>query len=67
MGFGFDNGWWGGTLGLSKFKTAIGKPKPVTDAYELPSSYTSAGTCLGSAGIILGCLIAFAPYCARRL
>ncbi|KAK9321371.1 hypothetical protein V1517DRAFT_374798 [Lipomyces orientalis] len=66
MGFGFYNGS-GGALGISEFKTAFGKPNPVTGAYALPSSYTSAGTDLGSTGIILGGLIEFAPYCARSL
>ncbi|KAK9428002.1 general substrate transporter [Lipomyces doorenjongii] len=63
MGFGFDNNWWGGALGLSEFKETFGKLNPITGNYYLPSSYTSAGTGLGSAGIIIGCLIA--PYCAR--
>ncbi|KAK9235055.1 hypothetical protein V1525DRAFT_435052 [Lipomyces kononenkoae] len=63
MGFGFDNNWWGGALGLSEFKETFGKLDPLSGNYYLPSSYTSAGTGLGSGGIIIGCLIA--PYCAR--
>lgn len=58
VGFGFDNGWWGGALGLSEFKHKYGAYDAELDAWALPSQKTSVGTGTGSAGIILGCLMA---------
>lgn len=58
VGFGFDNGWWGGALGLSEFKHKYGAYDADLDAWALPSQKASVGTGTGSAGIILGCLIA---------
>ncbi|SPO07386.1 related to transporter (major facilitator superfamily) [Cephalotrichum gorgonifer] len=57
-GFGFDNGWWGGALGLSEFKRKYGEWDPELGRYAIPSVKLSVGTGTGSAGIILGCIIA---------
>jgi MFS family permease len=65
LGFGFDNGWWGGALGLSEFKKKYGEYDEETDSFALPSYKTSAGTGTGSAGIIIGCIIA--PFVTTTL
>ncbi|KAH8812932.1 putative high-affinity glucose transporter [Xylogone sp. PMI_703] len=65
MGFGFDNGWWGGALGLSEFQRKYGEYDEEIGRYAIPSNKTSVGTGTGSAGIILGCLIA--PYTTSQL
>lgn len=58
FGFGFDNGWWGGALGLSQFQRKYGAYSDSLGRWALPSQKTSVGTGTGSAGIILGCIIA---------
>lgn len=58
MGFGFDNGWWGGALGLSQFQMKYGEYDGKLDRWAIPSEKTSVGTGTGSAGIILGCIMA---------
>ena len=58
VGFGFDNGWWGGALGLSEFKQKYGAYNPALGEWAIPSQKASVGTGTGSAGIILGCLMA---------
>jgi len=58
MGFGFDNGWWGGALGLSEFQHKYGAYNAGLDQWTIPSDKTSVGTGTGSAGIILGCILA---------
>ncbi|CAG8015705.1 unnamed protein product [Penicillium salamii] len=58
FGFGFDNGWWGGALGLSEFKHKYGAYNPALGEWAIPSQKASVGTGTGSAGIILGCLMA---------
>lgn len=65
MGFGFDNAWWGGALGLSPFCRKYGSFNPTLDGYAIPSEKQSAGTGTGSAGIIMGCLIA--PWLCQHL
>ena len=65
MGFGFDNGWWGGALGLSEFQKKYGSYDKSLGRYAIPSDKTSVGTGTGSAGIILGCVIA--PWVTSRL
>lgn len=65
MGFGFDNGWWAGALGLSEFQRKYGEWDPELDAYAIPAHKTSVGTGTGSAGIILGCIIA--PFVTSKL
>lgn len=65
MGFGFDNSWWGGALGLQQFNKHYGEYNPSTGGYSLPSEKQSAGTGTGSAGIILGCLAA--PWLCSHL
>ncbi|KAK9318772.1 general substrate transporter [Lipomyces orientalis] len=58
LGFGFDNGWWGSALGLSQFQYKYGSYNPSTKKWAIPSNRTSVGTGTGSAGIILGCILA---------
>ncbi|EXJ87773.1 hypothetical protein A1O1_04700 [Capronia coronata CBS 617.96] len=58
MGFGYDNGWWGGALGLLQFKKKYGAYDAASGSWAMPSEKTSVGTGTGSAGIILGCIIA---------
>lgn len=65
MGFGFDNGWWGGALGLSEFQRKYGEWDEQLGQYSIPSHKKSVGTGTGSAGIILGCIIA--PFVTTTL
>ncbi|KAM5358245.1 hypothetical protein ACJZ2D_015463 [Fusarium nematophilum] len=65
MGFGFDNGWWAGALGLSQFQLKYGEYDQALGRHAIPSHKTSVGTGTGSAGIILGCVIA--PWVTSRL
>lgn len=65
MGFGFDNSWWGGALGLSPFGQKYGSWDPAENDYSIPPEKQSAGTGTGSAGIIVGCLIA--PWLCENL
>lgn len=65
LGFGFDNTWGGGALGLSPFGRKYGVFDPAINNYVIPSDKQSAGTGTGSAGIILGCLIA--PWLCQHL
>jgi MFS family permease len=58
LGFGFDNGWWGGVLGLSEFQRKYGTFDDELGRYVIPSDKLSVGTGTGSAGIIIGCVIA---------
>lgn len=65
MGFGFDNSWWGGALGMPQFGLRYGSWDPALKSYSIPSEKQSAGTGTGSAGIIFGCLIA--PWLCQNL
>ncbi|GAB1202662.1 hypothetical protein APSETT445_001283 [Aspergillus pseudonomiae] len=65
LGFGFDNGWWGGALGLSQFQKKYGEYDDALGHFVIPSQKTSVGTGTGSAGIILGCIMA--PVVASKL
>jgi SP family sugar:H+ symporter-like MFS transporter len=65
MGFGFDNGWWGSALGLSEFKKKYGTYDATSNAWALGSQKTSVATGTGSAGLIIGCLLA--PYLTSTL
>lgn len=58
LGYGFDNAWWGSALGLSQFAEKYGVYSDKEQDYIIPSALASAGTGTGSAGLILGCLIA---------
>ncbi|ORY27083.1 general substrate transporter [Naematelia encephala] len=63
LSFGYDNGWWGFILGAPYFNDQYGRTV-VTDAttgatsISLSASEQSAGTGLGTAGIMIGCMIA---------
>lgn len=65
MGFGFDNGWWGGALGLSEFQKKYGTYNEAKHRWVIPPTKVSVGTGTGSAGIILGCIIA--PFATSKL
>ncbi|OCF60811.1 hypothetical protein L486_00451 [Kwoniella mangroviensis CBS 10435] len=58
--FGFDNGWWGTVLGEQAFLCDYGASATVdgVETCNLTTSQQSAGTGVGSAGIMLGCAIA---------
>ena len=57
---GFDNGWWGTVLGAQKFLCDYGSERTVdgVNTCFLPTASTSAGTGVGSAGIVVGCACA---------
>ncbi|KAJ5867798.1 hypothetical protein N7534_002351 [Penicillium rubens] len=55
IGFGFDNSWWGGALGLTPFARKYGS-RNASGNWSIPPEKQSAGTGTGSAGIIFGCL-----------
>ncbi|KAK1925233.1 general substrate transporter [Papiliotrema laurentii] len=62
LSFGYDNGWWGFILGSPYFNDQYGN-LVVTAAdgsktTSLSGSEQSAGTGLGTAGIMIGCMIA---------
>jgi MFS family permease len=65
MGFGFDNSWWGGALGLSPFGKKYGEWDEAQNDWAIPAEKQSAGTGTGSAGIIIGCLVA--PWLCSNL
>ncbi|WWC62250.1 uncharacterized protein I303_104846 [Kwoniella dejecticola CBS 10117] len=58
--FGFDNGWWGTVLGETAFLCDYGETIMVkgVETCNLSTSQQSAGTGVGSAGIMLGCALA---------
>lgn len=58
MGFGFDNGWWGSALGLTEFKRKYGAYSDTNEEWAISGQLVSAATGTGSAGIILGCILA---------
>jgi SP family sugar:H+ symporter-like MFS transporter len=58
LGFGYDNGWWGGVLGLPAFQRKYGTFDEAVGGYTIPAVRLSTGTGTGSAGVILGSLIA---------
>jgi hypothetical protein len=58
-----DNGWWGLILGATYFNEQFGNltitdPATGVTTTRLSGSEQSAGTGLGTAGIMLGCMIA---------
>ncbi|RSH83045.1 hypothetical protein EHS25_005755 [Saitozyma podzolica] len=58
--FGLDNGWWGTVLGETAFLCHYGDETTVdgVTACTLSTSRQSAGSGIGSAGIMLGCALA---------
>ncbi|GAA5829117.1 hypothetical protein JCM11251_004131 [Rhodosporidiobolus azoricus] len=62
MMFGVDNGWWGTVIGLPTFNDRFGSRQVVgadgSIVHTLSASEQSAGTCLGYAGIMIGCALA---------
>ncbi|KAL4963274.1 general substrate transporter [Aspergillus stella-maris] len=53
LNFGYDNGWWASAIALPAF---INHYAPGNDS--IPSTWQSAGTGTGNAGLVIGCLIA---------
>jgi SP family sugar:H+ symporter-like MFS transporter len=55
-GFGWDNCYWAGFLGMSKFAEDFGVLDATTGTYSIPASWQSAGSGAPLAGVALGCL-----------
>ncbi|KAL4798785.1 general substrate transporter [Aspergillus venezuelensis] len=53
LNFGYDNGWWASAIALPAF---INHYAPGNDS--IPSTWQSAGTGTGNAGLVIGCLVA---------
>ncbi|KAF8915517.1 general substrate transporter, partial [Mucidula mucida] len=66
--FGYDNNWWGGVIGATQFGKEFGSGWTTLDdgtrIHALSSSDKSTGTALGTAGIMIGCMIA--PFINER-
>ncbi|KAF9017776.1 general substrate transporter [Hymenopellis radicata] len=66
--FGYDNNWWGGVIGATQFGKEFGSGwktlEDGTTIHALSSSDKSTGTALGTAGIMIGCMIA--PFINER-
>lgn len=56
--FGFDNGWWSNVIALPQFAKRFGVVNPETGEKYIPSSWLSAGSGTGNAGMAIGCIIA---------
>ncbi|KAK4687587.1 hypothetical protein P7C73_g2530, partial [Tremellales sp. Uapishka_1] len=70
--FGWDNAWWGGILGNAYFGQHFGAISTTVKGVTirtLSPSQQSAGTGLGTAGIMVGCMLAgqVAHWGGRRL
>ncbi|KAI0130364.1 general substrate transporter [Xylariales sp. AK1849] len=55
-GFGWDNCYWAGFLGMEKFAEDFGVLDQSTGRYSIPASWQSAGSGAPIAGVALGCL-----------
>ncbi|KAI1841937.1 hypothetical protein JX265_013052 [Neoarthrinium moseri] len=55
-GFGWDNCYWAGFLGMPKFAQDFGVYNAATGTYSIPASWQSAGSGAPLAGVALGCL-----------
>ncbi|BEI83415.1 hypothetical protein CcaverHIS002_0400190 [Cutaneotrichosporon cavernicola] len=68
LSFGYDNGWWGIILGAPYFNDQFGHTVTTgpdgSTKISLSSTEQSCGSGLGTAGIMLGCMIA--PYINNR-
>ncbi|KAJ5492265.1 hypothetical protein N7453_010362 [Penicillium expansum] len=53
LGFGYNNGWWGGALGISEFKRKYGSYNSALDEWSIASENLSVGTGTGSAGFLV--------------
>ncbi|KAI1342309.1 putative transporter [Xylariaceae sp. FL0016] len=53
VNFGFDNAWWNCVLPLSQFIEYYGPP----GATALPATWQSAGSGIGTGGMVIGCCI----------
>ncbi|KAL1304369.1 hypothetical protein AAFC00_003372 [Neodothiora populina] len=56
-GFGFDNLYWGGFLGMPRFLEDFGRWDDTLQAYAIPTPWQSAGTGAPLAGVAFGCLL----------
>jgi MFS transporter, SP family, sugar:H+ symporter len=64
-GFGWDNCYWAGFLGMSQFAKDFGVYDAATGTYSIPASWQSAGSGAPTAGVALGCL--FSGFVGQRL
>ncbi|KAK6214311.1 Dolichyl-diphosphooligosaccharide-protein glycosyltransferase subunit dad1 [Pestalotiopsis sp. IQ-011] len=64
-GFGWDNCYWAGFLGMTKFAEDFGVYDAATGTYSIPASWQSAGSGAPIAGVALGCL--FSGFLGQRL
>ncbi|KAH8678260.1 putative transporter [Xylariales sp. PMI_506] len=64
-GFGWDNCYWSGFLGMAQFAKDFGVYDASTDSYSIPASWQSAGSGAPVAGVALGCL--FSGILGQRL
>lgn len=56
-GFGWDNCYWSGFLGMKQFAKDFGVLDAATGAHSIPASWQSAGSGAPIAGIAIGCLL----------
>ncbi|KAM0815830.1 putative Major facilitator superfamily (MFS) profile domain-containing protein [Seiridium cardinale] len=64
-GFGWDNCYWAGFLGMNKFAEDFGVFDAATGTHSIPASWQSAGSGAPTAGVALGCL--FSGLVGQRL
>ncbi|KAK6072591.1 hypothetical protein SCUP234_09141 [Seiridium cupressi] len=64
-GFGWDNCYWAGFLGMNKCAEDFGVLDVATGTYSIPASWQSAGSGAPTAGVALGCL--FSGFVGQRL
>ncbi|WVW83537.1 hypothetical protein I302_105558 [Kwoniella bestiolae CBS 10118] len=65
--FGYDNNWWGGVMGSRHFNLTFGSGTKLENGVRIKwmnANDQSAGTALGTAGIMIGCMIA--PFINER-
>lgn len=56
-GYGWDNCYWSGFLGMSQFAKDFGVYDASSGEYTIPASWQSVGSGAPIAGVALGCLI----------
>lgn len=56
--YGWDANYWSGLLGMTQFCKDFGVFNQAADAWEIPSSWQSAGSGAPQAAIACGCLVA---------
>jgi MFS transporter, SP family, sugar:H+ symporter len=56
-GFGWDNSYWSGFLGMAKFAEDFGVYDESTGDYTIPATWQSIGSGLPQVGVVVGCLL----------